>query len=49
MPVVKPVLQSVDAVWPLCGDMIYTFYNDPTSGDLVQSVIAAPVDNSFPL
>ena len=49
MPWIKPVLNSVDAIWPLCGDFVYTFYTDPSSGDLVKAVIPNEGDNSVPL
>ena len=49
MPRMIPVLLSVNPVWPLCGDIVYSFHDDPQNVNLVQSVIGAPGDNSVPL
>ena len=35
MPILRPVLNSIDPVWPLCGSVVYTFYDDPQNVNLV--------------
>ena len=51
MPMLLPVLESVDDFQPLCGDVEYTFYDNnlstpPGAAPLVLSVSTAPADNS---
>ena len=45
----KPILESVDDVWPLCGDIVYTFVNTAGTGDLIQSIIPAHAENTIAL